>query len=103
MRHAGQTIQSTTPVFDESQEELEDEKQEELEHYDEMGVPCGRLAVTVDLVPDAMALVGQQTSIAKASAGRAAVLNIQMIMKSLTDVKESIPSLIEELKSKTGE
>ena len=66
MRHAGQTIQSTTPVFDESQEELEDEKQEELEHYDEMGVPRGRLAVTMDLVTDAMALVGQQASIVRA-------------------------------------
>jgi len=43
MRHAGQTIQSTTPVFDESQEELEDEKQEELEHYETMmGVARGR-------------------------------------------------------------
>jgi len=37
-----------------------DEKQAELEHYEtRMGVPRGRLAVTLDLVTDAMALVGQ--------------------------------------------
>jgi hypothetical protein len=40
------------PVFD--------EKQEELEHYETMmGVPRGRLAVTMDTITDAMALVGQ--------------------------------------------
>ena len=40
------------PVFD--------EKQEELEHYETMmGVPRGRLAVTMDSITDAMALVGQ--------------------------------------------
>ena len=38
------------PVFD--------EKQEELEHYETMmGVPRGRLAVTMDTITDAMALV----------------------------------------------
>src|ERR1700722_714606 len=37
-----------------------DEKQEELEHYETMmGVPRGRLAVTMDTITDAMALVGQ--------------------------------------------
>jgi len=40
--------------------ELEDEKQEELGHHETMmGVPRGRLVVTMDLVTDAMALVGQ--------------------------------------------
>ena len=39
------------------------EKQEELEHFElQMGVPRGRLAVTMDLVTDAMALVGQQAT-----------------------------------------
>src|SRR5579872_2960317 len=42
----------TMPVFD--------EKQEELEHYETMmGVPRGRLAVTMDMITDAMALGGQ--------------------------------------------
>ncbi len=40
------------PVFD--------EKHEELDHYETMmGVPRGRLAVTMDMITDAMALVGQ--------------------------------------------
>jgi hypothetical protein len=37
------------PVFD--------EKQEELEHYETMmGIPRGRLAVTMDTITDAMAI-----------------------------------------------
>jgi hypothetical protein len=49
------------PVFD--------EKQEELEHYETMmGVPRGRLAVTMDMITDAMALVGQASTV-KASVG----------------------------------
>ena len=49
------------------------EKREELEHYEiRMGVPRGRLAVTMDLVTDAMALVGRAwRPIARASAGPA--------------------------------
>ncbi len=40
------------PVFE--------EKREELEHFETMmGVPRGRLAVTMDMITDAMALVGQ--------------------------------------------
>ena len=66
MRHAGQTIQSTHAAIRWEPGRTEDEKQEELEHYDEMGVPRGRLAVTMDLVTDAMALVGQQASIVRA-------------------------------------
>ncbi len=43
------------------------------EHYETMmGVPRGRLAVTMDLVTDAMALVGQQASIVRANVGQAA-------------------------------
>jgi hypothetical protein len=48
----GHGYNRTMPVFD--------EKQEELEHYETMmGVPRGRLAVTMDTITDAMALVGQ--------------------------------------------
>jgi hypothetical protein len=52
MRQAKQRYNLSMPVFD--------EKQEELEHYETMmGVPRGRLAVTMDMITDAMALVGQ--------------------------------------------
>jgi len=48
-------------------------KMRSREHYETMmGVPRGRLAVTMDLVTDAMALVGQQASIVRANVGQAA-------------------------------
>jgi len=80
------------PVFE--------EKQEELEHYETMmGVPRGRLAVTLDLVTDAMALVGQHGVYCRSQRwpGKS-VLDIQLVMKSLTDAKELIQSVMEQLK-----
>ena len=80
------------PVFD--------EKQEELEHYETMmGVPRGRLAVTMDAITDAMALVGQHGVYCQSQRwpGKP-VMDIQIIMKSLTDAKELIQSVMEELK-----
>ena len=80
------------PVFD--------EKQEELEHYETMmGVPRGRLAVTMDTITDAMALVGQHGVYCQSQrwSGKP-VLDIQIIMKNLTDAKELIQSVMEELK-----
>lgn len=82
------------PVFE--------EKQEELEHYETMmGVPRGRLAVTMDTITDAMALVGQHGVYCQSQRwpGKP-VMDIQIIMKSLTDAKELIQSVMEELKSK---
>jgi hypothetical protein len=82
------------PVFD--------EKQEELEHYETMmGVPRGRLAVTMDTITDAMALVGQHGVYCQSQRwpGKP-VMDIQIIMKSLTDAKELIQSVMEELKNK---
>jgi hypothetical protein len=88
------TIQSAMRVFD--------EKQEELEHYETMmGVPRGRLAVTMDAITDAMALVGQHGVYCQSQRwpGKP-VMDIQIIMKNLTDAKELIQSVMEELKSK---
>lgn len=85
-------LQSHMPVFD--------EKQEELEHYETMmGVPRGRLAVTMDTITDAMALVGQHGVYCQSQRwpGKP-VMDIQIIMKSLTDAKELIQSVMEELK-----
>jgi hypothetical protein len=82
------------PVFE--------EKQEELEHYETMmGVPRGRLAVTMDTITDAMALVGQHGVYCQSQRwpGKP-VMDIQIIMKSLTDAKELIQSVMEELKKK---
>ena len=78
------------------------EKQEELEHYEiRMGVPRGRLAVTMDLVTDAMALVGQHGVYCQSQRwpGKP-VMDVQLIMKNLTDAKELIQSVMEELRPK---
>ena len=76
------------------------EKQEELEHYETMmGLPRGRLAVTMDVITDAMALVGQHGVYCQSQRwpGKP-VLDIQIIMKNLSDAKELIQSVMEELK-----
>ena len=79
------------PVFD--------EKHEELEHYETMmGVPRGRLAVTMDMITDAMALVGQHGVYCQSARqpGRPA-MDIQIISKCVTDAKELIISVMSEL------
>jgi hypothetical protein len=79
-----------------------EEKREDLEHYETMmGVPRGRLAVTMDSITDAMALVGQHGVYCQSQRwpGKP-VMDIQIIMKSLTDAKELIQSVMEELKKK---
>ena len=78
------------------------EKQEELERYETMmGVPRGRLAVTLDSITDAMALVGQHGVYCQSQRwpGKP-VMDVQLIMKNLTDAKELIQSVMEELKPK---
>lgn len=92
-RH-GRGYNHRMPVFD--------EKQDELEHYETMmGVPRGRLAVTMDMITDAMALVGQHGVYCQSQRwpGKP-VMDIQIIMKSLTDAKELIQSVMAELKDK---
>ena len=80
-----------------------EEKQEDLERYEfMMGVPSGRLAVTMDLVTDAMALVGQHGVYCQNQRwpGKP-VMDIQLIMKGLSDAKQLIQSVMEELKDKS--
>ena len=78
-----------------------EDKQEDLDRYEfMMGVPRGRLAVTMDLVTDAMALVGQHGVYCQSQRwpGKP-VMDIQLIMKNLTDAKELIQSVMQELNS----
>src|SRR5207245_9087478 len=78
------------------------EKQDELEHYETMmGVPRGRLAVTMDMITDAMALVGQHGVYCQSQRwpGKP-VMDIQLVMKNLTDAKELIQSVMQELVKK---
>jgi hypothetical protein len=59
------------------------------------------LFITMDLVTDAMALVGQHGVYCQSQRwpGKP-VMDVQLIMKNLTDAKESIQSVMEELKPK---
>ncbi len=88
----GESYNRQMPVFD--------DKREELERYETMmGVSRGRLAVTLDSITDAMALVGQHGVYCQSQRwpGKP-VMDIQIIMKSLGDAKELIQSVMEELK-----
>ena len=64
-----------------------------------MGIPRGRQAVTMDLVTDAMALIGQHGVYCQSQRwpGKP-VMDIQLIMKNLEGAKELIQSVMETLK-----
>ena len=79
-----------------------EEKREELDRYETMmGVPRGRLAVTMDAITDAMALVGQHGVYCQSQRqpGKPA-MDIQIIMKNLADAKALIQNVMEELKKR---
>jgi len=76
------------------------ERREELEKHEfMMGLPRGRLAVTLDVLTDALVLVGQHGVYCQSSrqAGKPA-MDIQLISKSITDAKELISGVMGELK-----
>jgi hypothetical protein len=76
-----------------------EEKKDDLEKYEfMMGIARGRIAVTMDLVTDAMALVGQHGVYCQSQRwpGKP-VMDIQLIMKQLEDAKELMRSVMQEL------
>ena len=82
-----------------------DKHADSLEHHETMMGPArGRLAVALDLLTDSMALVGQHGVYCQSQRwpGKP-VLDVQMVMKGLTDAKELIQSVMEELKKKAQE
>ena len=76
-----------------------DEKREELERHEfMMGVPRGRLAVTLDLLTDAMSLVGQHGVYCQSQRyPNRPAMDIELVMKSLKDSKELIQAVMAEL------
>jgi hypothetical protein len=81
------------------------ERREELETYETMmGLERGRLAVTLDLLTDALVLVGQHGVYCQSARqpGKPA-MDVQLILKGITDSKELIASVMEELKRKRME
>jgi len=77
-----------------------DEKREELEHYElRMGVARGRLAVALDSLTDALTMVGQHGVYCQSARrpGKPA-LDIQIVLKGITDAKELVASVMEEIR-----
>jgi hypothetical protein len=78
-----------------------EERREEIEKHEfMMGVPRGRLAVTLDLLTDALVLVGQHGVYCQSvrQPGKPA-MDIQMITKSIVDAKDLIGGVMSELKT----
>jgi hypothetical protein len=77
-----------------------EDRKDALEEYEfRMGLERGRLAVTLDLLTDALVLVGQHGVYCQSArqAGKPA-MDIQMISHSIAGAKELVASVMEELK-----
>ncbi len=78
------------------------DRRQELEEFEfRMGLERGRLAVTLDLLTDALVLVGQHGVYCQSARqpGKPA-MDVQMIDKCLQDAKELVSSVMAELKQK---
>jgi hypothetical protein len=77
----------------------EDRKQALEEYEFRMGVERGRLAVTLDLLTDALVLVGQHGVYCQSARqpGKPA-MDIQMISQCITGAKELVGSVMEEMR-----
>jgi len=77
------------------------ERAEELERLEfQMGVERGRLAVTLDMLTDALSLVGQHGVYCQSARqpGKPA-MDVQLIMALVADSKELIISVMEQIKA----
>jgi hypothetical protein len=78
-----------------------DEHREELEHYETMMGPYrGRLAVTLDLLTNALVLVGQHSVYCHSNRDAAVpVMDIRIITAEIGKAKELIQSVMEALRA----
>ncbi len=78
-----------------------EEHKEELEHYETMmGTHRGRLAVTLDLLTNAMVLVGQHGVYCHSTRDpEKPVMDIQLVTQELRKAKELIQSVMEDLRA----
>jgi hypothetical protein len=77
-----------------------DERRDELEKHEfMMGMPRGRLAVTLDILTDALVLVGQHGVYCQSlrQPGKPA-MDVQLITKLIVDAKDLIGGVMSELK-----
>lgn len=82
-----------------------DERRDELEKHEfMMGSERGRLAVSLDLLTDALVLVGQHGVYCQSARqpGKPA-MDIQIISKCLTDAKQLVSDVMQELKKNKSE
>ena len=78
-----------------------DDRREEIEQHEfMMGKARGRLAVTLDVLTDALVLVGQHGVYCQSARqpGKPA-MDVQLISKAITDAKELIAGVMGELKN----
>ena len=81
------------------------ELHDELEKHEfSMGLERGRLAVTLDLLTDALVLVGQHGVYCQSARqpGKPA-MDIQIITKGLENARELVSSVMDELRRKSAE
>lgn len=79
-------------IFDDQREELE-------KHEFMMGVPRGRLAVTMDMLTDAMVLIGQHGVYCRSNRNPSQpATDLQLVYKSINEAKELVSSVMEELR-----
>ena len=81
-------------VFEDRRDSLE-------QHEFQMGLERGRLAVTLDLLTDALVLVGQHGVYCQSARqpGKPA-MDVQMIDKCITDAKDLVSSVMKEIKER---
>lgn len=78
-----------------------DHKDELEKHEFMMGVERGRLAVAMDVLTDALALVGQHGVYCTSNRNPTVpALDIQAVMRGINDAKELIGSSMEEIRKK---
>jgi hypothetical protein len=78
------------------------DNREELEHYENMmGPDRGRLAVTLDLLTNALVLVGQHGVYCHSNRDpNLPVMDIRIVTHEITKAKELIQSVMESLRAK---
>jgi hypothetical protein len=81
-----------------------EEHRDELEHYETMmGARRGRLAVTLDLLTNALVLVGQHGVYCQSQRyPDTPAMDIRIVTKEIAKAKELIQSVMEELKKENA-
>ena len=79
-----------------------EERKDELERFEfMMGAARGRLAVTLDVLTDALVLVGQHAVYCKSARNPSLpAMDIQLITRSIEDAKQLIGDVMQELKTR---